>query len=67
VEHCAGFIFARRLRVMSSQLSFLEPKTTHPEGFQYEPQLLNEAEERTFVGDLERLPFKEFAFHGFTG
>ena len=53
--------------MMSSQLSFLEPETACPEGFRYEPRLLNEAEERTLVGELERLPFKEFEFHGFTG
>ena len=43
----------------------LTPRT--PEGFRYWPDLLEEAEERALVAEIERLPFKEFEFHGFLG
>jgi alkylated DNA repair dioxygenase AlkB len=52
---------------MSSQLSLFQAKPSLPEGFRYEAELWTPAEERTLVGELERLPFKEFAFHGFYG
>jgi len=52
---------------MPDQLSLLEPEALSPEGFQYEPGLLNEQDEQTLVAELERLPFKEFEFHGFSG
>jgi alkylated DNA repair dioxygenase AlkB len=51
---------------MSSQLSLFEQPEL-PEGFRYHPDLLDREAEHTLVGEIERLPFKEFAFHGFTG
>ena len=52
---------------MANHLSLFESKPNLPEGFRYEPELLDEAEERTLVGEIQRLPFKEFEFHGFSG
>ena len=52
---------------MLSQLSLFEHQPELPEGFRYHQDLLNGEEEHTLVGEIERLPFKEFAFHGFTG
>lgn len=46
-------------------LSGLEPRL--PDGFRYRPRLLEEAEEGALVAEIERLPFKEFEFHGFSG
>jgi hypothetical protein len=38
-----------------------------PEGFQYQPELLTEDEEKHLVAHFQDLPFKEFEFHGFLG
>jgi alkylated DNA repair dioxygenase AlkB len=56
-----------RQSAMNSQLSLFQAKPSLPDGFRYEPELLTPGEERALVADLERLPFKEFAFHGFSG
>src|SRR5215468_10053312 len=52
---------------MANQLSLFESNLNLPEGFRYEPKLLDEAEERTLVAEIERLPLREFEFHGFSG
>src|SRR5215469_17788258 len=52
---------------MANQLSLFESNLNLPEGFRYEPKLLDEAEERTLVAEIQRLPLKEFEFHGFSG
>jgi alkylated DNA repair dioxygenase AlkB len=49
------------------QLSLFQSAPTLPDGFRYRPDLLSEADERRMVADIERLPFKEFEFHGFSG
>jgi alkylated DNA repair dioxygenase AlkB len=38
-----------------------------PEGLAYAPDALSRALEETLLAELPRLPFREFAFHGFTG
>lgn len=38
-----------------------------PEGFQYAPDLIDMKEEVALVGELEKLPFKEFEFQGYLG
>jgi alkylated DNA repair dioxygenase AlkB len=38
-----------------------------PLGFQYQPELLTISEEAGLIRQIERLPFKEFEFHGFLG
>lgn len=42
-------------------------KSSLPQGFHYQPDLITPDEERELVGQIETLPFKEFEFHGFTG
>ena len=38
-----------------------------PEGFKYQPELVPPGEERLLLREVERLPFKQFEFHGFVG
>ena len=40
---------------------------TLPQGFLYQPEFLNSAEEGSLLRDMRSLPFREFEFHGFTG
>ena len=41
--------------------------TALPEGFRYQPEFLSRGEERSLLQYIEKLPFREFEFHGFTG
>ncbi len=41
--------------------------TALPQGFRYQPEFLNCGEERSLLQYIEKLPFREFEFHGFTG
>ena len=53
---------------MPDQLSlFDERSAAWPEGFRYQAAVLTPQEEHALVGELPRLPFKEFEFHGFLG
>jgi alkylated DNA repair dioxygenase AlkB len=52
---------------MSSQPGRLERQLELPEGFRYHPDVLDEEEEHTLVGEIKQLPFKDFEFHGFSG
>ena len=61
---------------MTSQIDFLgEPGDSgrrddgrsFPEGFRYAPALIDPAAERDLVEQFERLPFRDFEFHGYTG
>jgi hypothetical protein len=38
-----------------------------PEGMKYQPDFLTKEEEGALLRHVERLPFREFEFHGFTG
>jgi hypothetical protein len=38
-----------------------------PEGMKYQPEFLSADEERALLADIEKLPFREFEFRGFTG
>jgi len=38
-----------------------------PEGFKYEAEVISADEEQQLVREIEKLPFKDFEFHGFTG
>ena len=40
-------------------------RTTPPEGFEYRPDVLDEAEERELVERIKGLRLKEFEFHGY--
>ena len=44
-----------------------EPDPGLPEGFRYRQSLLDEEEELATVGEIARLPFQAFQFHGFEG
>ena len=52
---------------MADQLSLFQVTPGLPDGFRYRPDLIDEEEERALVAEIERLPFKEFEFHGFLG
>ena len=38
-----------------------------PDGFRYQPNMLSKDQEEALVASFEKLPFKEFEFHGFEG
>ncbi len=38
-----------------------------PEGFRYQPELINAEKEDALVAHVRELPFREFEFHGYTG
>ena len=42
-------------------------RSTLPAGFKYQTDLITAAEEADLVRQIEKLPFKEFDFHGFLG
>jgi alkylated DNA repair dioxygenase AlkB len=46
---------------------FAEPAAALPEGFTYAPDIISPSDEQALVHEIERLPFKEFEFHGFLG
>ena len=52
---------------MADQLSLFEINPGLPDGFRYRPDVLDEGEERALAAEIERLPFKAFEFHGFSG
>ena len=41
--------------------------TDLPEGFQYRPDFIDPATERSLIGELQKLEFSPFQFHGFEG
>jgi alkylated DNA repair dioxygenase AlkB len=43
------------------------PAPAAPDGFVYRPELVSPAEEAALAGEVARLPFKPFDFHGFLG
>jgi alkylated DNA repair dioxygenase AlkB len=48
---------------MRKSLKSTEP----PEGFRYQAEILQPDEERDLVEQIQKLPLKEFEFHGYTG
>jgi alkylated DNA repair dioxygenase AlkB len=38
-----------------------------PEGFRYQPELIEPSEEDALLARLRQLPFRDFEFHGYTG
>jgi alkylated DNA repair dioxygenase AlkB len=50
-----------------NQLALFETAHAFPEGFRYQPEILTKDEENELVIHCQRLPFKEFEFHGFLG
>jgi alkylated DNA repair dioxygenase AlkB len=49
------------------QTDLFESVPDLPEGMRYWPGLISADEERTLLGKMPALPFKEFEFHGFLG
>ena len=41
--------------------------TALPEGFRYQPEFLSREEELSVLRYIQKLPFREFEFRGFTG
>jgi alkylated DNA repair dioxygenase AlkB len=41
--------------------------TERPEGFRYQPELLDQSDEQELLTHLRTLPFREFEFHGYLG
>ena len=39
----------------------------YPEGFRFEPELIDPAAEADLLGHIRELPFRAFEFHGYTG
>jgi alkylated DNA repair dioxygenase AlkB len=52
-----------------NQLTLFSHSSSHPlpEGFAYHPDAISPDEESLLLAEIERLPFKEFQFHGFEG
>ena len=52
----------------SAELSlFGDDEPGLPEGFRYRAGLISADEERSLVGEIQKLPLKEFEFQGYTG
>jgi len=51
----------------SSQLSFLEPLASLPEGFEYRANFMSPDEEAALLEHFRQLDFKEYEFHGYLG
>jgi alkylated DNA repair dioxygenase AlkB len=49
------------------QLSLLDPGPTLPEGFRYQPDIIDPPGEQALLEHIHRLPLKEFEFQGFVG
>ena len=52
---------------MSHTLDLFAAPAATPEGFRYQPDLIDAGEERALIAELERLSFSAFQFHGFEG
>ena len=58
---------APQQQAVSDQLAFFDTAPTFPEGFKYAPDVLSRDEERSLLQQIEKLPFRDFEFHGYTG
>jgi alkylated DNA repair dioxygenase AlkB len=50
-----------------SQLGLFASAPSLPEGFRYQPEILEPRAESALLDRVRALPFKEFEFHGYTG
>ena len=55
------------MNAKSPQLSLFDAPAAGPEGLVYRTDFLRPEEEAALAGELSRLPFREFEFHGFLG
>jgi alkylated DNA repair dioxygenase AlkB len=56
-----------RVPVATEQHELFEQAPELPEGMRYARELISPREQAMLVDELEKLPFKEFEFHGFLG
>jgi alkylated DNA repair dioxygenase AlkB len=49
------------------QFDFFAGPSALPDGFRYQPSLIDAAEPEALLDAIRSLPFKEFEFHGFVG
>jgi alkylated DNA repair dioxygenase AlkB len=52
---------------MSRTLDLFVDTAAHPEGFRYQPGLIDAEQESAVLAELQRLSFSPFQFHGFEG
>lgn len=52
---------------MTRTLDLFADTASHPEGFRYQPELIDAEQESALLAELERLSFSPFQFHGFEG
>jgi hypothetical protein len=52
---------------MSHTLDLFAAPAAPPEGFRYQSDLIDGAQERALIAELEKLNFSAFQFHGFEG
>ena len=52
---------------MSRTLNLFAAPAATPEGFRYQPDLIDAAQEQALIAELEKLSFSAFQFHGFEG
>jgi alkylated DNA repair dioxygenase AlkB len=53
--------------VAGKQADLFGQSSALPDGFRYQPELIDETEAATLLPCISALPFKEFQFHGFLG
>jgi alkylated DNA repair dioxygenase AlkB len=51
----------------SAQADLFAAPSAMPDGFRYQPELIDEAEQQRLLAAMARLDFKPFEFHGFAG
>jgi hypothetical protein len=49
-----------------NRIDLFDAKPRYPEGFRYQPELIDTATEARMLEQIEALPFREFEFHGYT-
>jgi alkylated DNA repair dioxygenase AlkB len=54
-------------RPVAEEQDSLPGLTALPEGFQYRPDFIDPAAEQSLIGELQKLEFSPFQFHGFEG
>lgn len=52
---------------MPDQLQLFGAVSKYPQGFRYQPELIDPSEEHELIEHFRSLPFREFDFHGYKG
>jgi alkylated DNA repair dioxygenase AlkB len=52
---------------MQTQLDFFGTRPAYPDGFRYEPDVVDRSDEAALLERIRELPFREFEFQGYTG